>query len=170
MGVDVSSRTGFLVLAWVLCGAVALVVRRMVRSPYGRVLRAIREDEILARAAGKNVTRFLVSAFAVSAVGASASGAVYAHYMTFIDPSSFGVMESVLILSAVIIGGAGSRWGPLAGATVLVVLPEILRFVGMASYAAACLRQVLYGVLLVAFVVWHPRGLLGDRHFGMEHE
>jgi branched-chain amino acid transport system permease protein len=75
-------------------------------------------------------------------------------------------MESILIISMVIIGGAGSMWGPLVGAFVLVTLPEALRFVGLPSAIGANLRQIIYGSLLVIMMVFRPRGLMGRYGFG----
>jgi branched-chain amino acid transport system permease protein len=93
------------------------------------------------------------------------AGAVYAHYVSFIDPTSFTVMESIFVLSIVIIGGAGSLRGPVVGAVVLVSLPELLRFLGLPSSVAANVRQILYGGLLIAFMVWRPQGILGEYAF-----
>ena len=76
------------------------------------------------------------------------AGSLYAHYITYIDPTSFTVSGYPSIISMVIIGGAGSTWGPLVGAVVLVTLPEALRFVGLPSAVAANLRQIIYGSLL----------------------
>lgn len=70
-------------------------------------------------------------------------------------------MESIFIISIVIIGGAGSLWGPVVGAVLLVMLPEVLRFVGIPSSVAANMRQILYGGLLIAFMMWRPQGLIG---------
>jgi len=92
---------------------------------------------------------------------AAIAGALYAHYISFIDPTSFTVMESIFIVSIVIIGGAGSLWGPVIGAVLLVMLPEVLRSVGMPSSVAANMRQILYGGLLVVFMMWRPQGLIG---------
>ena len=91
---------------------------------------------------------------------------MYAHYITFVDPTSFTVMESILVISMVIIGGAGSRWGPLLGAIVLVTLPEALRFIGLPNAVAANLRQIAYGVGLVILMMFRPRGLIGKYGFG----
>jgi branched-chain amino acid transport system permease protein len=129
------------------------------------VLHAIREDEVFAKAQGKNTVCFKVTAFAVSAALAAMAGSLYAHYITYIDPTSFTVMESILIISMVIIGGAGSLWGPLVGAVVLVTLPEALRFVGLPSAVAANLRQIIYGSLLVIMMMFRPRGLVGKYGF-----
>ena len=107
-----------------------------------------------------------MTAFTVSAALAASAGSLYAHYITYIDPSSFTVMESILVISMVIIGGAGSRWGPVIGAVVLVILPEALRFLGLPIGVAANLRQVIYGIVLVAVMMFRPQGLVGRYGFG----
>ncbi len=164
-GWHVSSHLDFLILGVGFAAIAYLVVWRITSSPFGRVLHAIREDEVFAKAHGKNTLYFKVTAFAVSAALAAMAGSLYAHYITYIDPTSFTVMESILIISMVIIGGAGSTWGPLVGAVVLVTLPEALRFVGLPSAVAANLRQIIYGSLLVIMMMFRPRGLVGKYGF-----
>ena len=159
------SHLEFLALAASFASFAYFAVYRITSSPFGRVLHAIREDEVFVRAHGKNTLYFKVVAFAVSAALASMAGSLYAHYITYIDPTSFTVMESILIISMVIIGGAGSLWGPLIGAVVLVTLPEALRFVGLPSAVAANLRQIIYGSLLVIMMMFRPRGLMGKYGF-----
>lgn len=165
LGLQVSSKVGFLILVGIFCALTLWVTCRIVRSPFGRVLKAIREDEVFAQTAGKNVTSHKVIVFVIGAGMAAVAGVMYAHYVRFIDPTSFTVMESIFILSIVIIGGAGSLWGPVIGAVVLVVLPELLRFIGLPSSVAANLRQIIYGGLLVAFMMWRPQGFLGEYAF-----
>ena len=92
---------------------------------------------------------------------ASSAGSLFAHYITYIDPTSFTVTDSILTISMVIVGGIGTLWGPLLGAAVLVVLPELLRFLGLANSKAGNLHQVIYGILLVVMMVFRPRGLVG---------
>lgn len=165
-GWDVNSNFEFVVLTAAFATPAYLVIALITRSPSGRVLHAIREDEVFAKACGKDTLRFKVTAFAVSSALAAMAGALYAHYITYIDPTSFTVMESILILSMVIIGGAGSMWGPLVGAIVLVSLPEALRFVGLPTVAAANLRQIIYGLLLVIMMMTRPQGLVGRQALG----
>src|SRR5450759_978571 len=112
-GYKVDSSWEFLVLIFCFLLIVLFIVYRITTSPFGRVLHAIREDEVFAKAHGKNTLYFKIAAFAVSAALAASAGSFYAHYITYIDPTSFTVMESILIISMVIIGGAGSTWGPL---------------------------------------------------------
>lgn len=166
LGWHVTSHTDFCLLSSVFAAVAFSVVWRLSSSPFGRVLHAIREDEVLAKSIGKNTLWFKVTAFAVSAALAASAGSLYAHYITYIDPTSFTVMESILVISMVIIGGAGSTWGPLIGAAVLVTLPEALRFIGLPSSVAANLRQIFYGALLVIMMMFRPRGLVGRYGFG----
>ena len=168
-GWNILSHLEFLLLVGVFAILACWICHRIVKSPFGRVLMAIREDEVFALAAGKNVAAYKVAVFVIGSGMAAIAGALYAHYISFIDPTSFTVMESIFIISIVIIGGAGSLWGPVVGAVVLVMLPEILRFVGMPSSVAANIRQILYGGLLVAFMMWRPQGLVGKFGFQLEN-
>jgi len=164
-GWKVSSHWEFLALVGVFAVLAFLVTRRIVESPFGRVLKAIREDEVFALAAGKNVAAYKVLVFVIGAAMAAVAGSLYATYITYIDPTSFTVMESIFIISIVIIGGAGNLWGSVLGAVVLVVLPEALRFIGLPNSVAANVRQIIYGALLVAFMMWRPQGFLGEYTF-----
>jgi branched-chain amino acid transport system permease protein len=142
-----------------------LFLHRLVTSPYGRCLKGIREDETFIASTGKSAPKFKTSAFVVGAVFAGLCGSIYAGYLSFIDPSSFDISESIFILTVVIIGGAGSLWGPIVGAALLVLLPELLRFIGLPDSIAANIRQIIYGGLLVLFVMWRPTGILGEYIF-----
>lgn len=164
-GLVISSHVDYLVLIGLLCVVTLWISAMMINSPMGRVLKAIREDEVFTQSAGKNIAAYKVLVFVIGAGMASTAGVMYAYYISFIDPTSFTVMESIFIISIVIIGGAGSLWGPVVGAALLVTLPEALRFVGMPSSIAANMRQIIYGGLLVAFMMWRPKGLLGEYSF-----
>lgn len=150
-------------LALVLAVVVALVFSRLQHSPYGRILKAIRTDELSAKALGRNTVRLKSWAFFISAAFAGVAGLVYASYVSYIDPTSFTLDESIFIITALFIGGIGSRvWGPIVGAAVVVILPELLRFVGLPDAVAANLRQIIYGLVLIVLMFVRPQGLLGD--------
>lgn len=166
LGLPIRSRIAFVFLVVVFAVLCFQIVSRISMSPFGRVLRGIREDETFTRALGKNTVRFKVLIFAVSAALAASAGCLYAQYLSFIAPTSFTVMESILVISMVVIGGAGSRWGPIVGAIVLVTLPEALRFVGLPNDVAANLRQIAYGGGLVTMMMFRPQGLIGKYGFG----
>lgn len=168
-GFQISSHITFLLFVGVFAVVSYLILSKLVQSPFGRILRAIREDEVFAMSLGKDVVKFKLTAFVISAAIASVGGSLYAYYITFIDPTSFTIMESIFILSIVIIGGAGNLKGSIAGAALLIFIPEMLRFIGMPSSIAANMRQIFYGLLLVLFMMFRPQGLLGEYSFG-RHE
>jgi branched-chain amino acid transport system permease protein len=144
----------------VVCGFVAW---RISASPFGLVLRAIREDERAAEALGKDVTRFKVLVFVVGCSLAAVGGSLYATATSFIDPFSFDITEAIFILAIVIIGGKGNILGSVVGAAILITLPELLRFLAVPSAVADPLRRMLYGVLLILFMRFLPAGLLPER-------
>jgi ABC-type branched-subunit amino acid transport system permease subunit len=130
------------------------------------VLKAIRDDEWVARSLGKDVSRAHRQAFFVSGVFAGAAGVLYALQMTYLDPSIAGIDESVLILGMVIIGGSGNRvLGPLCGALVFVGLPEVLRLFELRNLGVdpSNVRLLIFGLFLVLIVHKRPRGLAGAR-------
>ena len=160
-GGEISAVWSYLILVAVFVVLTYLVMHRIVSSPFGRILRAIRDDEIAALAMGKNVNKYKIIVFVVGAFFAGIAGSLYAHYITFIDPSSFTVMESIAILLMVVFGGMGSLGGSFVGAAILVIFPEMLRFLGMPSSVAAPLRQMIYGLLLIVLMLKRPQGVLG---------
>lgn len=135
------------------------IIKRVRESRLGRAWIAIREDEISAGAMGVNVTLYKLYAFSFGAFWAGLGGALFAAKMQFVSPESFTFLESVLILCMVILGGLGSINGVIAGAVILVVLPEVLR--GVQSY-----RMLALGSGLILMMIFRPQGLFvtsGDR-------
>lgn len=130
------------------------------RSPYGRLLAAIGEDTEAVRGLGKSVRRAKCVAIGVSFAWAGLAGGIWAFYVTYLDPTGFTVWDSVLILAMVILGGGGSIAGSILGASVLVILPELLRFAGLPNAIAGPLRQIVFGTALVVFMRFRPDGLI----------
>lgn len=151
-GVPLESKWAFLVLSAVLTALVWFILHKIMKSPFGRVLRALSEDEIYTDSLGKNVGQAKVVSFVISGMLASIAGVLYAYYISYIDPTSFTLDESIFILSIVIIGGMRNLSGVFFAAVFLVLLPEVLRFVGMPSSIAANMRQIIYGIALVVVV------------------
>ncbi len=164
-GKTLSSSREHLWLYFPLATACVAAAHWVSRAPFGKVLNAIREDEVATLALGKDVRGFRMRAFAFASGLAAVAGAMYAHYVTYIDPTSFTFVESVYILSLVVVGGAGNTRGPVLGAVVLVVLPELLRFVALPAAYASNVRQIIYGLMLVIFALARPRGLAGENVF-----
>ncbi len=156
-----SDNTAFLLLCIAFLGLVYLGAYLITTSSFGRTLQAIREDEEALSVFGYRTSFFKLTIFVISAGMAAIAGALFASYITFIDPSSFTINESIFILSLIILGGLGSLRGALLGALVLILLPEALRFVGFSPDIAAQMRQVIYGLLLVGLMLYRPEGLVG---------
>jgi branched-chain amino acid transport system permease protein len=165
LGITVTSPLGFLVLAFVAALLCCGVLRLLLSSPYGRTLQAVREDKIAAASIGKDVNAFNRSAFAWAGGIAAVPGVLFATYSSYIDPTGFGLEESIFILCILVIGGAGNFRGPIVGTIVLVLLPELLRFLRLPDNVAANLRQILYGLALILMMRFRPQGIAGKYAF-----
>ena len=157
----ISGVYGYFILSTILSAIVAFLLHHLKNSPFGRVLTAIRGDELTVSALGRNPARFKTYAFFISAAFSGLAGLLYASYISYIDPTSFTIDESIFILTALFIGGIGNVKGPIAGAAFVVLLPEALRFVGMPDAVAANLRQIIYGLALVVVMFYRPQGFCG---------
>lgn len=152
----------FAVFATAVAAACAFILWRLKRSPWGRLLLAMREDELAARGLGKNTRLAKVQAFAISSALVAIAGALYAAHVRYLDPSSATLDESILMLSMVIVGGLGNFRGPIIGAALLILLPEALRFLHLPDAQAANLRMLTYGLLLVLMMHFRPQGIAGE--------
>jgi branched-chain amino acid transport system permease protein len=158
----------YFVLVLAAVALVYLLLERLRRSPFGRVLRAIREDEIVAAVAGKPVFRFKVQAFALGAGVAGLAGILFAHYLAYIEPNMFLPQESLFVWLALILGGSGNNRGALLGSAVLLGLLEGSRFAKdvipfLTGVRLAAAQQILVGVVLVVLMIRRPEGLLPEK-------
>jgi len=158
----------FLAVAAVVVGLVLAVLQRVRHSPYGRVLRAIRDDDQVAAVAGKHVIRFKVEAFAVSAGVLGVAGALWGHYTSFIAPDVFVPLITIYVVLALTAGGTGNNWGAVVGAFLVVFFMEGTRFLtaavpGLRAVQVAALREGLIGVSLLVILRLRPSGLLPER-------
>lgn len=169
-GFAFNSKISFLLLTLVLTAIVYLVLRNITKSPFGRVLIALGEDEIFTKSLGKKVYQAKVASFTIGAMFAAIPGVLYAHYISYIDPTSFTIDESIFILSIVIIGGMRNLWGSAIAAAILVILPEVLRFIGMPSNIAANMRQIIYGLALVIMMFKYSKGFVSKKYVGQENK
>lgn len=131
------------------------------RSPFGRVLKAIREDEIGIAALGKNALWFKIAVFFIGCGFAGVAGGLFATVITFINPDSFVIYISFTIVIMVLLGGLANPFGGLVGATVLIALEEALRII-MPTATGAHIAQVLFGTILVLIILRRPQGLLPE--------
>lgn len=164
-GMTTYSLLSFSIYSSLLTLIVLVFLTKVLRSPVGRVLKSIRDNELAALSLGKNNVRFKMISVAVASGCAAVAGTIFASYITYIDPTSFTANESILLLSMVIIGGSGNIKGPVIGALSLVIIPEILRFVSIPDSVAANIRMMIYGLLLILLMIFRPQGLLGEYKF-----
>lgn len=149
---SLDSRRRFYYLFWLLALGTVWLVARLVASETGRVLKAIRQDELLTLAAGFPARRYKVFAFVLGSALAAIAGAVYAPYISFIAPDLFDVNETVYIMMIMMIGGIRTIWGPVWGSVLLVSLPQVLEI-------KPFVRMIVYGVILIVIMVRLPGGL-----------
>lgn len=144
-------------LIWTFVFFSILVSRNLLNSRVGRALRAIHGSEVAANSLGINTASYKVKVFALSAMYASVSGSLYAHYITFISPSTYDFYYSIQVVTMVIVGGMGSLWGSLFGAAVLTSISEAL-------HIAKQYHIIAYGVFLCLVLVFLPEGILVGIH------
>ena len=162
LGLKITDSAHFFWLANGAAAFCAFIVWRLTASPWGRALVSMRDDEFAARSLGKNTRLLKVQALAIASGLVAVAGALYAAYVSYLDPSSASLDESILMLSMVVVGGAGNFRGPVIGALILIALPELLRFFNLPDAQAANLRLAIYGLLLVLMMHFRPQGISGE--------
>ncbi|MCY4640576.1 MAG: branched-chain amino acid ABC transporter permease [Chloroflexi bacterium] len=156
------SDAEFLAFAVLCLALVSLVSWLVVSSSFGRVLLAIREDEQAAEVFGYRVARYKLVVWVISAMMAGLAGGLFSSWARFVDPYSFALLESILLVSIVIIGGLATIWGSLLGVMTFVLLEEGMRFVPfLPNESIGQARQAVLGVLLVLLMLFRPQGLVG---------
>lgn len=144
-------------LIWTFVFLCMLVARNLLDSRVGRALRAIHGSEVAANSLGVNTASYKVKVFVLSAMFASISGSLYAHYITFISPSTYDFYYSIQVVTMVIVGGMGSLWGSLFGAAILTFISEAL-------HVAKQYHIIAYGVFLSLMLIFLPEGVLVSIH------
>jgi len=164
-GWEADSNASFYYLCLGVVVLATLGVLNLLRSPTGRAFVAIRDSEISAQSMGIHLARYKTLSFALSAALAGLGGALYAHKIQFLTPDQFGILQSIDLLLMVVIGGLGFVHGAFLGAIFLISMPQLISlgkdFLPPAIGQAAGLQSVVYGVVLVAFVMFEPMGLYG---------
>jgi len=160
-GVSLTNNLFFLAFVLILTAISYYFIHRVCNSKFGKVMEATRDNELAAQSLGKNVKKVKAISFIISACFAGLAGSLFASYITFIDPSSFTFVMLIPILLIVIIGGIASLPGTVLATIVTVLLPELLRFVGMPSSILGPVRQMLFAAILLIVLYYIPRGFYG---------
>lgn len=162
-GFSADTAPEFIVISTIALVIAALIYWLMMRSVYGRMLNAIRLDEIAAAAAGRDVLRAKLGVAAVSGALAAMGGVLFASYLSYIDPTSFEIHVSVLFLTMLVVGGARTLIGSILGPFVILAIPQLLALIELPASIMGPMRQLLYGVILVAFMLLRPQGIAGRK-------
>lgn len=161
-GFEFNSLPAYLLLTSLFLLITSAILFIIYDSPFGLALKALRDDEMAAKGLRKSPMHMFIYAFVIAGMVASLAGGLYATYVTYIDPTSFTLDESIYILTILLIGGAGNKTGPFVGAVIMVLLPEALRFLGLPDTIAANVRQMLYGLMLILLMFLRPQGIAGE--------
>ncbi len=164
-GWKIESGVEFYFLCFVITVIATLAILNILRSPTGRAFVAIRDSEISAQSMGIQLSYYKTLSFAISAALAGVAGALYAHKLQFISPEQFNILQSIDLLLMIVIGGLGSVHGAFLGAIFLITMPQVIAllkdYLPAAIGQAPGLQGLVYGVVLVAFVLFEPMGLYG---------
>jgi branched-chain amino acid transport system permease protein len=163
-GLELADDLAYAYLSWGVLGLAVLVSANVIRSRTGRGLRALASSETAAAASGVPVGRYRLAVFALSAAMAGLAGGVYAFYLGYLSPGSFPILLSIEYVVMASVGGLGTIAGPVVGASVIVVLVQVLTTIGtqpgMPSYAPNVLSYAVYALVLVVVVLFLPRGIV----------
>jgi branched-chain amino acid transport system permease protein len=164
-GWELDSSGEFYFLCLVVTVAATLGIINILRSPTGRAFVAIRDSEISAQSMGIHLARYKTLSFAISAALAGVGGALYAHKIMFLSPEQFSLLQSIDLLLMIVIGGLGSIHGVFLGSIFLIVMPQLIAiskdFLPAVIGEATGLKAVIYGLVLIAIVLFEPMGLYG---------
>jgi len=165
-GLVISSQLSYMIFSLIVMVVCFFIITRIEKSPFGRLLEAVRDDEVAAKTLGENVRHIKSMGLLVSAFFAGIAGSLYAHYISFIDPTTFSILEVILLFSIIIVGGLGSSKGALIGTIIILLIPEPLRFIGFPSSIVGPARQIIYALLLLLIIYFKPKGLFGRVKLG----
>jgi branched-chain amino acid transport system permease protein len=162
LGFELTEPAHFLVLSLACLAAIIVIIRALVRSSFGRSLKALRDDEVAASAFGKNVAVIKTMAVVVSSSLAAIAGSLYAFYLSFINVESFVLETSIQLMAMVIIGGTATLFGPIIGAILILLLPAGLSYIPhLPATEIGSIQQILYGLAMVLLMIYRPGGLWG---------
>ena len=157
---SIPKNTNF-TIAFIFAALTVLIIYNILHSSQGRAMITVRENEIAAEAMGINTFKYKMMAFIIGAFFAGLAGSLYAHYMGYIQPSTFNFVKSIDYLTYVVFGGMGSLSGSIIATGVLTFLPELLR--GFAEY-----RMIIYPLALIVLMIFRPEGLLGNKELSLK--
>jgi branched-chain amino acid transport system permease protein len=164
-GLQLNSIPQFALFGGVLCALICVFFYLLHRTPLSRYFQGVRDDQLALMSFGKNPSYYKAIAILISSGISAIAGALFASYFNYIDPTSFKLEESILIVSIVLIGGLGSIKGSIAGAIFYILLPEAIRYLNIPDAVAANLQMMIYALILILVVMFRPYGFFGKYRF-----
>lgn len=160
-GLLINTNFEYLIFVVIVAAISVFIIFSVVKSPFGRLLEAMRDDDLGLRVLGKNTSRLKYKSMMISAFFAGVAGSLFAHYISFIDPSTFYINELILVITIVIVGGIASIRGSVIAPIIIILIPELLRFFPLPSSILGPARQIIYALILLLILLYRPRGLFG---------
>jgi branched-chain amino acid transport system permease protein len=149
----IKTNIGYYILVWLTALIIIFLSINIIHSRIGRALKAVHGSEPAAQAMGVHTAKYKIQIFVLSAIYAGLAGSLYAHFVNFVNPSSFTLTTSIILVTMVVIGGMANIWGAILGASILTVLPEYLRFVQEYDL-------IFYSIILIAVMIFMPNGIV----------
>jgi len=156
-----SNRINFLIFSFVLAVIVYFIIYKLVNSYHGKILQAIRDDETAASVLGKNTYKYKIGALVISTFFAGIAGSLFAHYITFIDPTIFSPDILILVISMLIIGGLASLPGAVLGVIIVSTFSELTRWIVVNPTLIGPIRSMTLALIVILFLIYKPRGIWG---------
>ena len=160
-GLTLNENIYFLIFVIIICLISVYIINKIVKSGFGKLLGAMRDNELGLRVLGKNTGKLKYKAMFVSGFFAGLTGSLFAHYIGYIDPNTFYISELIFILTIVIIGGIASIKGTIISTFLIIILSESSRFLPFPSSIVGPARQIIYSLVLLIILIFKPRGLYG---------
>ncbi len=156
-----SSSINFLVFSFILAAVVYFFAYKLVSSKHGKIMQAVRDDETAAKVLGKNTQLYKIMSLVISTFMAGIAGSLFAHYITFIDPTIFSPDILIIVLSMLIVGGLASLNGAVFGAIIVLALSELPRIIIVVPALIGPIRDMTFALLVLIVLIYKPRGLFG---------
>jgi branched-chain amino acid transport system permease protein len=166
LGFSFTSDLSYFFLVVGISGLMMLIMYGLLYSPFGRVLKGVKDEPLVMEMLGKNVDWIRLEVFGIGSGIAAIGGSLYAAYIGYIDPYIFLIPQTVFIMAIMFTGGPSTLFGSIVGAVILVGIPEVLRFIGLPQVQAGFYQQMFYGALLVLLMLFRPSGILGPSSRG----
>ncbi|MBT7297093.1 branched-chain amino acid ABC transporter permease [Candidatus Woesearchaeota archaeon] len=155
------STNQFLVFSTIMAIVSIIIIYNITKSSFGRLLQAVRDDEISLKLLGKNIELIKFKAMFISGLFAGLAGSLFAHYSQYIEPNSFWIVDLIFLLTVLIVGGLASNRGAVFGVIIIMILNESLRLLPIPSEILGPTRQIIYALILILILLYRPKGIFG---------